>query len=160
MDYFQGVVADYLSADHMMFVKPECCIQLDSGEALRAGRHWYCDVLAVCLREPVTVYLCEVSFSKRLDAVLKRLSGWNAHWPEVCGALADHNGIDSSWSVRPWVFVPKAQRGRVSRKMPEILTLNPGSPVMPNPLVTSLEDVGPWLYGVPHILPGPHETDA
>ena len=40
MDYFQGVVTYYLSADHMMFVKPECPIQLDSGETLRAGRHW------------------------------------------------------------------------------------------------------------------------
>ena len=160
MDYFQGVVADYLSADHMMFVKPECCIQLDSGDALRAGRHWYCDVLAVCLSEPQTVYLCEVSFSKSLDALFKRLSGWSSHWLDVCGALAHHNGIDASWPVRPWIFVPEAQRGRVSRKMPGILALSTDSPAMPNPLVTSLEVVGPWLYGLPHVLPGPSETDA
>jgi hypothetical protein len=161
MDYFQGVVTDYLSADHKMFVKPECLIHLDSGETLRAGRHWYCDVLAVCLREPQTVYLCEVSFSKSLDALFKRLAGWSAHWLEVRAALADHHGVDASWHVRPWAFVPEEQRGRLSRKMPQILALSSGgSSPMPNPLATSLEDVGPWLYGSPHVLPGPRDTDA
>ena len=55
MDYFQGIVADYLSADRSMYVKPECCIQLDSGEKLVAGRHWYCDVLAVRLADEESI---------------------------------------------------------------------------------------------------------
>ena len=37
MDYFEGVVTDYLRADHMMFVKPEFLIQLDSGETPPGG---------------------------------------------------------------------------------------------------------------------------
>ena len=161
MDYYQGVVADYLAADRAMFVKPECCIQLGSGEVPKAGSHWYCDVLAVCLREPQAVYLCEVSFAKSLEALFKRLAGWNAHWSEVRTALARRNGIDTHWDVRPWVFVPAAQRALLSTRMPEILAAGAGAPTpMPNPLATSLEDVGPWLYGLPHVLPGPFEADA
>lgn len=28
MDYYQGVVLDYVRADRAVFVNPECCIQL------------------------------------------------------------------------------------------------------------------------------------
>ena len=33
MDYFEGVVTDYLSADRAMFVNPQCRIQLSGGHA-------------------------------------------------------------------------------------------------------------------------------
>ncbi len=47
MDYYQGVVTDYLRADRAMFVNTECCIQLDEGNNPDAfpGRHWYCDAV-------------------------------------------------------------------------------------------------------------------
>ena len=46
MDYFEGVVTDYLSADRAMFVNPQCRIQLNAGDTPNKGEHWYCDILA------------------------------------------------------------------------------------------------------------------
>ena len=37
MDCFQGVVAGYVGADRSVFVKPECCVQLDPGNTPVAG---------------------------------------------------------------------------------------------------------------------------
>ena len=161
MDYFQGVVADYLAADKAMFVKPECCIQLDRGETPQPGRHWYCDVLAVRLREPRAVYLCEVSYSRSLKALFDRLSGWSANWDEVLTGLHEQNGVDQHWTVTPWAFVLRRDREKLAERMPAILELGSGGVTpMPSPLITSLEDVGPWQYGSPHELPGPNETVA
>jgi hypothetical protein len=42
MDYFQGVVTEYLRADRTIFVNTECLIQLDGGDPPGKGRHWYC----------------------------------------------------------------------------------------------------------------------
>ena len=55
MDYYQGVVADYLTADRAFFVKPECLIRLSPAGPLLKSQHWYCDVLAVSFREPCAV---------------------------------------------------------------------------------------------------------
>ena len=48
MDYYQGVVLEYLGADRSVFVNPECCIQLNEGDNPdTSGKHWYCDAVAV-----------------------------------------------------------------------------------------------------------------
>jgi hypothetical protein len=62
MDYFQGVVTEFLRADRAMFVNTEYLIQLEPGSSLAKGRHWYCDALAINFKES-TVHLCEVSYS-------------------------------------------------------------------------------------------------
>jgi hypothetical protein len=95
MDYFQGVVADYLSADRTVFVNPERRIQLHSNGPLRKGEHWYCDILAVNFRDS-TVYLCEVTLSRTVAALLKRLREWNANWPAVRAAVARDNSTHVS----------------------------------------------------------------
>jgi hypothetical protein len=42
MDYFQGVVTDYLRANRATFVNTECCIQLNPGpNPDTGGPHWY-----------------------------------------------------------------------------------------------------------------------
>jgi hypothetical protein len=52
MDYFQGVVTENLRADRAMFVNTECCIQLNPGaNPDRTGPHWFCDAVAVNLRD-------------------------------------------------------------------------------------------------------------
>ena len=47
MDYFQGVVTDYLRANRSVFVNTECLIQLDEGNKQLKCRHWFCDAMAV-----------------------------------------------------------------------------------------------------------------
>lgn len=159
MDYYQGVVADYLSADRAMFVRPESCIQLHPGASLKKGAHWYCDILAVSFREQ-SVYLCEVTFSKSLSALLTRLREWDSNWAGVRAALARDNHIPETWPVRPWAFVPGAQRDLLSRKVSELLDPDTGPHEMPRPLVTDLEEVVPWLYSTPHELPGAKDREA
>ena len=61
MDYYQGIVIDYLRADRAVFVNTECCIQLNESDN-PAQPHWYCDAVAVdfrCRR----IFLCEISYS-------------------------------------------------------------------------------------------------
>lgn len=160
MDYFQGVVAEYLTADRAMFVNPECCIQLNPGDSLKAsGQHWYCDIVAVSFRESAA-FLCEVSYSQTLAAMFKRLREWNANWPGVTAALARDNSIPASWPVRPWLFVPEERQALVSRTLPGLLGSDAGSRLMPEPLVTSLEVVTPWRYRSHHQLPDGSERDA
>ena len=40
MDYFQGVVVEYLRADRAMFVNTECLVSLEPAEAPAKGKHW------------------------------------------------------------------------------------------------------------------------
>jgi hypothetical protein len=63
MDYYQGVVTDYIRADRSMFVNTEYCLQLEPGDRPAKGKHWYCDAVATDFRRQC-VYLCEISFSK------------------------------------------------------------------------------------------------
>lgn len=152
MDYFQGVVADYLSADPAVFVQPEACIRLHDDRALKKGEHWYCDILAVSFRER-SVYLCEVTLSRDLGALEKRLKEWDANWSGVREALTRDGCIDGEWRVRPWAFVPAAQKELLSRKVTRLRDRASGPHEMPRPLATSLEDVVPWRWSWPLSLP-------
>ena len=51
MDHFESVVLEYLRADRALFVNSQCCIQLNPGaNPDTGGPHWYCDAVAVSLR--------------------------------------------------------------------------------------------------------------
>jgi len=145
MDYFQGVVVEYLRADRASFVNTECLLQLEPGEYLAKGKHWYCDVVAVNFRES-KVFLSEISYSSTLHPLVKRLKSWAESWPLLCAAVARDCGVPSSWEVRPWLFIPDDRRPALQKK----LALLPGSGVsgicMPEPKITSLEQVAPWKY--------------
>ncbi len=41
MDYFQGVVTEYLRAKRSVFVNTEFMISLDEGDKPKKDRHWY-----------------------------------------------------------------------------------------------------------------------
>jgi hypothetical protein len=148
MDYFEGVVADYLSADRAMFVNPQCRIQLAPGDTPRKGEHWYCDILAINLREK-RVYLCEVTLSRSVATLYKRLREWDAHWPEIRAGLVRDCGVDPEWQVQPWVFVPESQMELVERRVRRLPERDGAADQMPMPVVTSLESVTPWLYTTP-----------
>ena len=57
MDYFQGVVTEYLRADRAMFVNTEYLIQLEPGNAPAKNKHWYCDAVAVNMRDNEVSYV-------------------------------------------------------------------------------------------------------
>jgi hypothetical protein len=146
MDYFQGVVTEYLRADRAMFVNTECCIQLNPGaNPDRTGLHWFCDVVAVNLRDK-QVFLCEVTYAKTLGALNKRLISWASNWDLLRAALIRDCGLQQDWPVQPWLFVPHDLRMLLEEKLSKIVNLGAGQHQMPLPKITDLEEVAPWKY--------------
>ena len=146
MDYFQGVVAEYLRADRAVFLNTECCVQLNATDNPDgSGPHWYCDILAIDLRMP-SVFLCEVSYSKSLADLLKRLRAWNKHWPELIAALRRDCQIPTDYQLRAWLFIPLECVGPAVKAMKSIGTAKDEVRKMPDPKITPLEMVTPWSY--------------
>jgi len=144
MDYFQGVVVEFLRANRGVFVNTECMIQLDTDE-LKKGRHWFCDVMAVDFHHK-SVYLCEVTYSKTLHALLTRLKTWDTNWKALCDAVCRDAGIDREWTVTPWVFIPQSCLMTYKGKLPLFLQARGDATQMPKPRLTLLEKVVPWAY--------------
>ena len=144
MDYFQGVVTEFLRANRSTFVNTEYLIQLDEGTPQK-GRHWYCDALAVNF-EHSTVYLCEITYSKTMSALLGRLQAWAAHWESVCSSITQASHLTGAWRFQPWVFVPEDSQALLLRKLEvgQSTGLEPSS--IPAPRITTLESVAPWNY--------------
>ena len=144
MDYFQGVVTEYLVADRASFVNTELLLQLDE-DLPRKGRHWYCDAAAASFRDE-TLYLCEVTYSKSMAALAQRLLSWNEHWVELRSAVARDCGVPMSWKIQPWVFIPKAYSELLKSKIKFLSDSSRSESDMPYPLITHLESVVPWEY--------------
>jgi hypothetical protein len=148
MDYYQSVVVEYLRATRTRFVNTECLIQLVPGDIPDKGLHWYCDALVIDLQvdpqNPLpSVYLCEISYSKTLAALFKRLDAWRQHWRDIKEALVQDCAVDRLWQVSPWLFIPEERTGLVNKKFP-VKTSDPEK--MPRPRVTTLEEIAPWKY--------------
>jgi hypothetical protein len=143
MDYFQGVVTEYLRADRKVFLNTEFLINLDEGKTYAKGRHWYCDALALNFEER-TAYLCEVTYSKTMQGLLDRLRAWAGSWPEVCEAIRRDSKIGDRWAFQPWVFIPEDSYPGLGEKLTGFVTS--GERQMPMPRVTFLEKVTPWNY--------------
>lgn len=135
MDYFQGVVMEYLRADRSCFVNPEFWIR-GNLTSPHEKPHWYVDVLAVSMREKA-VYLCEVTYARQPRALLLRLQSWKQHWDLINQTLKADTFIDQAWPVLPWVFAPTQTLNIIK---PELLKLFPAGRTM------DLERVLPWLY--------------
>ena len=79
MDFYQGVVMDYLRADRAVFVNPQCCIQLkDQPNPDTSGPHWYCDAVPLDLRNKA-VFLSEISVAAKLGGLIEYLKQWTLH---------------------------------------------------------------------------------
>lgn len=144
MDYYQGVVLDYIRADRAVFVNPECCIQLvDKLNPDDSGPHWYCDAVAVDLRNE-KVFLCEMTYERGSSKLLKRLRAWAEHWEGICAALVRDCKVKPNWAVRPWLFVPEDEKELLSllAKVNAIKGSN-GLPLF-QPRITTLESIQPW----------------
>ena len=142
MDFYQGVVVDYLRADRSLFLNPECFVQIKPGSAPPKGASWYCDILAADF-ETKTVFLCEVTYSSTLQALLTRLKAWNDHWEEIRAALVHDSKLPESWPVRPWLFVPEKCLEPLCKGLEQIACKEP---LRFRPLITTLEMVQPWTY--------------
>lgn len=144
MDYFQGVVTEFLRANRSTFVNTEYCIQLDAGCEPQKSRHWYCDAVAADFRNK-TISLCEVTYSKSLHALVTRFRAWNNCWPLLCEAIKRDCSVPDDWSVRPHAFIPANLREKLNSKLATgIYTKTPCT--MPYPKITTLEEVVPWKY--------------
>ena len=143
MDYYESVVIDYLRADRALFVNTECCLQLCEGHHPDKGQHWYCDAAVADFRSK-SLFLCEISYSQKLAALIKRLKLWNDNWDGVRDALRRNSRVPPEWleGLRPWLFVPL-------ESVPYLLTglsrIGNGSPKFV-PRITPLEMVQPWCY--------------
>ena len=147
MDYYEGVVIQYLRANRSTFVNTEYCIQLNPGENPdNSGPHWYCDAVTLQFDPVPTIWLCEISYAGRLQALLKRLQSWNENWALLGEALrrdAHLGELGKSWPVKPCIFFPAELRPTLTTGLVQIAN---SQPVQFTPKVTDLEEVLPWKY--------------
>jgi hypothetical protein len=145
MNYYESVVVDYLRADRSLFVNTECCIQLieaDNPDTLGPHSHWYCDAVVADF-ERSSVFLCEITYSATLQALLTRLRAWNENWRTVLDALVRDSHLPSKWPVRPWLFVPE---GSVELLLKGLKKISGDNKLNFEPKITPLEMVQPWEY--------------
>jgi hypothetical protein len=152
VDYYQGVVLDYLRTDRTVFVNPECCIQLKKCRTPAKGEHWYCDAVVLDFGgdppkppPPPTVFLCEVSYAKGLGTLIHRLKQWAEHWDGADGvrkAVARECMVPEDWPVRPWLFVPQEWVDKLVARVNLMIGAD-GHPIF-RPRMTTLESVQPW----------------
>jgi hypothetical protein len=145
MDYFQGVVNDFLRAKRSTFLNTEYMIQLDPGKLDVKDRHWYCDVVAVDHVDR-TVQLCEVTYSKSQHPLIKRLQLWSSNWPSLVSAIKRDSGLEGDWSFKAHLFVPQEYKAALIGKVKLIKLLECEGDRMPLPEITALENVLPWRY--------------
>jgi hypothetical protein len=145
MDYYEGIVIDYLRADRAVFVNTQCCIQVNPGHNPDiTGSHWYCDAVVADFRSE-TVFLCEISYSAKLPALIKKLRHWRDNWESIQLALARESHLPKDWlaRLRPWLFVPEEEC--TPSLLTELAGIGNGSPGF-IPMITPLEMVQPWRY--------------
>lgn len=146
MDFFQGVVMDYLRANRACFVNSEYLIQLDPGRVYLKNRHWYCDAVVID-HQKREVRLVEITYNATLQTVVNRLKAWGMNWPLVQAAIRRDSSLQGDWSFCPQVFVPDSLVPLFERKLATLLpsweTLDGA---MPGPDVVRLEEVLPWKY--------------
>ena len=143
MNFYETVVVDYLRSDRAIFVNMECCIQLNEGvNPDTTGPHWYCDAVACDFRNNY-IFLCEITYSKQLVELVKRLKGWHENWDLVCFALSRNSYLPKTWPVRPWLFVPEELVLLLLKRLDQI---GEQTPLRFVPRITTLEMVQPWRY--------------
>jgi len=141
MDYYQGVVNEYLRANRATFINTEFCIQLSEGNGgLTKGSHWYCDAVVLSFEERI-IYLCEISFATNVPDLKSRLQAWSNHWEGIKTAVkrdGHFNGALDNWAVKPWIFIPREGSGKFDVWAKSSLNFKVK--------ITTLEETQPWNY--------------
>jgi hypothetical protein len=135
MDYFQGVVGEYLRVDRSCFVNSEFWIR-GNLEAPHSKPHWFVDVVALHMGQKCA-FLCEVTYAKKPTALLNRLQSWRQYWDTMILTFKQDASIPADWSVRPWIFAPKAVLDAYASSIRQL---------HPSARFTNMEDIMPWLY--------------
>ncbi len=146
MDYFEGVVIEYLRADRALFLNTQYCIQVNKGKNPdTSGPHWYCDAVAIDFRSR-SIFLCEITFANPPASLKERLSGWNDHWVGVHQALVRDSKLPEDWTVRPWLFIREDAIPKVIKDLENLKAMTQGKVMFPVPKITPLEMTMPWEY--------------
>jgi hypothetical protein len=135
MDYFQGVVLEYLRADRACFVNPEFWLR-GNPEKPHEKPHWFVDAVALHMKDKV-VYLCEVTYAKQPRALIQRLQSWKLNWETIEQTLRADAHVDQSWPLIPWVFGATETLTAVKPTLEKLFHKRK---------MTDLEDVLPWKY--------------
>ena len=145
MDYFQGVVTEFLRSKRTTFVNTEYMIQLDHGTVYAKGRHWFCDAVAIDHKDR-TVHLCEVTYSRTQQSLVERLQAWRSEWQGVVAAIRRDSSLEGAWHFQAHVFVPAEYKGAFEQKIASLKPAEGVAEAMPLPIITTLEEVLPWMY--------------
>ena len=138
MPYYEEIVAEYLCSNRKMFVSPTFNLDLNEGGPLVKDKNWWIDVLAVDFGTK-TIFLCEVSYSKTLYALARRLKLWASEWENMRAALTARTGIDADWKMQPWVFTPRDLEGTYKKRFAAL------GPVPFEYKWMALECTAPWM---------------
>jgi hypothetical protein len=146
MDYYQGVVSEYLRANRATFINTEFCIQIGTDpKVFGKGEHWFCDAIALNFQDK-TVYLCEITFAKNAPKLLARLQAWSDHWPEVQAAVRRDAKLGKhldDWVFKPWLFVPQEGSAALEKRLTEMKGIGN---LHFDWRLTPLEETQPWRY--------------
>lgn len=136
MDYYQGVVSEYLVKNKTVFINPEYELALNPEQKLHPkGTSWIIDILAIDFQKK-SIFLCEVTYSKSQYALLHKLTEWAKMWPHITSAIYRQTKAPADWNISPHVFLPERFRETFGFK----------AKIYWNDLqITSLEDVTPWV---------------
>jgi hypothetical protein len=136
MDYYQGVVLEFLRANRSTFVNTEFWVQLEDVKEPPKGTSWYIDILAANFRHN-SVFVCEVTFSLTQHSLLRKLRVWSERWDEIKSAIRRDIGMAELWSIEPWLFVPLQGVDHLRQGLPAIFK---------NARITALENTAPWMH--------------
>ncbi|HQU03486.1 MAG TPA: hypothetical protein PLT25_02090 [Acidocella sp.] len=136
MDYYQGVVTEYLVKNKSVFINPEYELALNPNQKIHPkGTSWVIDILAVDFVQEA-VFLCEVTYSRTQHALVHKMADWADRWSEISTAVRHQTHVPEYWRILPRVFVPKEFRDTFAAKVHQ---------AWPELEIIALEDVAPWV---------------
>ena len=137
MSHYHEIVGEYLNAERHQFICQEFLIDIGDPTKQMKDQAFWVDVVAADFRAR-TLFLCEISYSQKLAAILRKFQIWSDNWDAVRAELFRASGVSPDWDVKPWVFAPAARRDLFLKGLANI----PGLRFAPE--WTALEDLVPW----------------
>jgi hypothetical protein len=152
MDFYQGVVAEYVASNRAYFVSGEFMIPR------KAGGYFLVDLVAISPSEQ-HVYLCEVTYSQRIANIIRKVKCYHQERDDIQAQLFKIAGISTNWKLMPWLFVLAKHHKTIDARL---------RVECPNwhVRIDDLETVGPWNFPsgyrefVQYLPPNDGQTDT